>query len=203
MQDASPQNRLVKAIRRLHRQPLRGQKLTQVFVKHRSRYIRTKLLLVSLLLFMSCEVLAQAGLVGFVDVKRLLSESKVAQASMRNLGEEFDSRDRALEAIAVRIRAANDRLERDQLILGETALSQRQKELSDLRVQFERKERDLREDVELRRQEEIARLLKLMNSVVHRLAREKALDLVVQDAIFVTETIDLTESVLRALEQSD
>lgn len=80
---------------------------------------------------MSCEVLAQAGLVGFVDVKRLLSESKVAQASMRNLGEEFDSQDRALEAIAVRIRAANDRLERDQLILGETALSQRQKELSD------------------------------------------------------------------------
>lgn len=165
--------------------------------------IAAKQLLASLLLFMTCNVLAQASLVGFVDLQRLLSESKQAQESIRSLGKEFNSRDRALEALAVQIRSANERLERDQLVLDQTAISQRQKELSELRVQFERKQQDLREDVELRRQEEIARLLKLMNRVIHRLAREKALDLVVQEAIFVTETIDLTESVLRALEQRD
>ena len=87
--------------------------------------------------------------------------------------------------------------------MDQTAISQQQKELSALKVQFERKQQDLREDVELPRQEEIARLLKLMTRVIHRLAREKALDLVVQEAIFVTETIDLTDSVLRALEQWD
>lgn len=163
----------------------------------------TKHLLASFLLFITCNVLAQASLVGFVDLQRLLSESKLAQESMRSLGEEFYSRDRALEALAVQIRSANERLERDQLVLDQTAISQQQKELSALRVQFERKQQDLREDVELRRQEEIARLLKLMTRVIHRLAREKALDLVVQEAIFVTETIDLTDSVLRALEQWD
>ena len=163
----------------------------------------TKHLLASLLLFITCNVLAQASLVGFVDLQRLLSESKLAQESMRSLGEEFNSRDRALEALAVQIRSANERLERDQLVLDQTAISQQQKELSALRVQFERKQQDLREDVELRRKEEIARLLKLMTRVIHRLAREKALDLVVQEAIFVTETIDLTDSVLRALEQWD
>jgi len=203
MQNVLHQNRCTKAQRLRHHQlPLR-RKLMHVRVRPLYSEIAAKQLLASLLLFMTCNVLAQASLVGFVDLQRLLSESKQAQESIRSLGKEFNSRDRALEALAVQIRSANERLERDQLVLDQTAISQRQKELSELRVQFERKQQDLREDVELRRQEEIARLLKLMNRVIHRLAREKALDLVVQEAIFVTETIDLTESVLRALEQRD
>lgn len=201
MENATQGNLFTMTMQILYRQTLLLRRKHMHFFKPVCGEIRAKHLLVSLSFLMSWNVLAQANSIGFVDVQRLLSESKIAQESLRGIGEEFKSRDRALETLAGQIRSAAERLERDRPILGEADLSQQQRELLELRVQFERKERDLREDVEQRRQEEIARLLKSMNTVIQQLAKERALDLVVQEAIFVTKAIDLTDSVLQALEQ--
>lgn len=141
----------------------------------------------------------EATRIGFVNTERILRESSAAKAAQEKLEQEFSRRDKELQETAARLRQLSERLDRDAAILPEGERLRRQRELADLDKDFQRRQREFREDLNQRRNEELAQVIDRANRVIRQLAEQEKYDLILQDAVFASARIDITEKVLRAL----
>ena len=71
--------------------------------------------------------------------------------------------------------------------------------VADLDREFQRKQREFREDLNQRRNEELAQVLERANRVIRSIAEQRKYDLIVQEAVYVNPRIDITDEVLKAL----
>jgi outer membrane protein len=144
--------------------------------------------------------LAQDALrVGVVNLERILRESASAKAAQAKLEQEFSRRDKELQETAARVRQLSEKLERDGPVLAEGDRGRRQREIADLEREFQRRQREFREDLNQRRNEELASVLERANRIIKQLAEQEKYDLILQEAVFASPRIDMTEKVLRAL----
>ncbi|MEZ5661590.1 MAG: OmpH family outer membrane protein [Burkholderiaceae bacterium] len=144
--------------------------------------------------------LAQAGVkIGYVNTERILRDAAPAKAAQRKLEKEFAERDRELQAIAGQLKSMGDTLERDSAILTDTERRRRQREYADLEKDFQRKQREFREDLNQRRNEELAQVLDRANRAIRQMADKERFDLIVQEAVFASPRIDITDQVIKAL----
>jgi outer membrane protein len=75
----------------------------------------------------------------------------------------------------------------------------RKRELADLDKEFQRKQREFREDLNQRRNEELAGVLERTNRVIKQIAEAEKYDIVFQEAVYISPRIDITDKVLKAL----
>lgn len=142
--------------------------------------------------------------IGVVNAARLLDEAPQAERARKRLEEEFQPRDRAVLQAQRRVRDLEDQLMTDRpLELTETARVDLERELRDRRRELRRSEDELREDFNIRRNEELHRLQQLIYEAIVSLARDQRFDLILnQDAvIFAGERVDITNEVLRRLQR--
>jgi outer membrane protein len=165
------------------------------------RYIRWTMSV--LLLSCSSMSLVQAqtieARVGAVNSDRILRESVPAKAAQAKLEQEFSKRDHDLQTMAAKLKTQSDALDKDGASLSSTDRAQRQRDLSALDADFQRKQREFREDLNQRRNEELAAVLDRANKVIKQLAEQQHYDLIVQEAVYVSPRIDITDQVLKAL----
>jgi len=139
------------------------------------------------------------GRLGFVSLERILRDSAAAKAAQTKLETEFAKRSKDLQDMANRLKPAIEQLERNSAVMTETERSRRQREVADQDREFQRKQREFNEDLNQRRNEELAGIVERANRVVKQLAEAEKFDLVVQEAVFVNPRIDITERVIRIL----
>ena len=137
--------------------------------------------------------------IGFVSLERIIRESTAAKSAQERIQQEFSRRDKELQDLSARLKQASEKLERDAPVLGESERLRRQRELADLDREFQRKQREFREDVNQRRNEELATVIERANRVIRQIAEQERYDVIIQDAVHVSPRIDMTEKVLRAL----
>lgn len=142
---------------------------------------------------------AQAMKIGYVNTERILRDAGPAKAAQKKLEAEFSARDKDLQALAARLKSSGQKLERDRTVLSDTDLVKRQREFADLEKDFQRKQREFREDLGQRRNEELAQVLERANRAIKKLADDEAFDLIVQDVVFASPRIDITERILKTL----
>ncbi|NCV70743.1 MAG: OmpH family outer membrane protein, partial [Betaproteobacteria bacterium] len=92
-----------------------------------------------------------------------------------------------------------ERLERDASVMAESERARRQREVADLDKEFQRRQREFREDLNQRRNEELSQVVERVNRVIRQIAEQEKFDLVLQEAVYFSPRIDLTDKVLRAL----
>lgn len=150
-------------------------------------------------------VLAQASdvRIGFVDTERILREAAPAVRAQKRLEKDFAPRDQELQRLAARAKDLQGSLEREAVTLAESERVKREQELARITQQFQRLQREFREDLNLRRNEEMAIVLERVNTVIKKIAEAEKLDLVFQEAVFRSSRIDITDKVLRALAAAD
>jgi outer membrane protein len=150
-------------------------------------------------------VLAQASdvRIGFVDTERILREAAPAVRAQKRLEKDFAPRDQELQRLAARAKDLQGSLEREAVTLAESERAKREQELARITQQFQRLQREFREDLNLRRNEEMAIVLERVNTVIKKIAEAEKLDLVFQEAVFRSSRIDITDKVLRALAAAD
>jgi outer membrane protein len=136
---------------------------------------------------------------GFVNTERILRESNAAKAAQSKLEQEFAKRDKELQETATRLRQMGERLERDATVMSESDRLKRQREVAEMDKDFQRRQREFREDLNQRRNEELALVIERANRVIKQLAEQEKYDLILQDAVYASPRIDITEKVLRAL----
>ena len=141
--------------------------------------------------------------IGFVDTERILREAAPAVRAQKRLEKDFAPRDQELQRLAARAKELQVSLEKEGLTLSESDRSKREQELARLTQQFQRLQREFREDLNIRRNEEMATVLERVNTVIKRIAETDKLDLVFQEAVYRSPRIDITEKVLKALAASD
>jgi outer membrane protein len=142
---------------------------------------------------------AQESRIGFVSTERIFREAAPAKAAQAKIEQEFSRRDKDLQDMAARMKSMSDKLDKDTAILTESDRIKRQRELSDLDKDFQRKQREFREDLNQRRNEELATVLERTNKVIKQIAEAEKYDIIFQDAVYASPRIDITEKVLKAL----
>ena len=148
-------------------------------------------------------VLAQDALkVGFVSLERIMRESTAAKSAQERIQQEFSRRDKELQDLAARLKQMSEKLERDAPVTAEGERLRRQRELADLDREFQRKQREFREDINQRRNEELATVIERANRVIRQIAEQERYDMIIQEAVHVSPRIDMTEKVLRQLNAS-
>ncbi|MBC7779982.1 MAG: OmpH family outer membrane protein [Proteobacteria bacterium] len=153
----------------------------------------------------SSSVWAQASdlRIGFVDTERILREATPAVRAQKRLEKDFAPRDQELQRLAARAKELQVSLEKDGVTLSESERGKREQDLARITQQFQRLQREFREDLNIRRNEEMATVLERVNAVIKKIAELDKLDLVFQEAVFRSSRIDITEKVLKALAASD
>lgn len=142
---------------------------------------------------------AQELKIGYVSSEKILRESAPAKAATQKLEAEFSKRDRELQDLGAKLKTAAERFEKDAPVLGEAERARRQRELTEMDRDLQRRQREFREDLNQRRNEELQGLLQRTQQIVRQIAEQEKIDLVVQDAVHFSPRIDITEKVLRAL----
>jgi outer membrane protein len=142
---------------------------------------------------------AQELKIGYISLERLLRDSNPARAATQKLEGEFQKRDRELQDAGQKLKAAAERFDKDAPVLPEADRNRRQRELQDMDREFQRRQRELREDLNQRRNEELQALLERAQRIVRQIAEQEKYDLIVQDAVYFSPRVDITDKVLRAL----
>jgi outer membrane protein len=83
--------------------------------------------------------------------------------------------------------------------LGENDRRKREQDLSRQIVDLQRKQREYTEDLNLRRNQELAGLLERANKIIRQIAESERYDLILQEAVYRSPRVDITERVLKAL----
>ncbi|MFN6961694.1 MAG: OmpH family outer membrane protein [Rhodocyclaceae bacterium] len=143
--------------------------------------------------------LAEGAKIGFVNGQRVVNESPQAQRAKQRLEKEFEKRDQELQQMAKRLQAMQENLEKNGLTMAESERRSKEREFGELNREFQRKQREFREDLNLRQNEELAAIFERANKVIKQVAEAEKLDLVVQEAVYVSPRIDITEKVIKAL----
>lgn len=156
-------------------------------------------LLVALFVLLPAAAGAQSK-IGFVDSDRLMREAAPAVRAQQRLEKEFESRDQELQRIARELQSMQEDLERNALTMGETQRRDKERTFNDLNRDFQRKQREFREDLNQRRNEELAQVLDRANAAIKQVAEAEKYDVILQEAVYASPGIDITEKVLKALE---
>jgi outer membrane protein len=138
--------------------------------------------------------------VGVVSVNRLLEQAPQFIAAMQELQTEFAPREREFVALQRALQEKADTYERDGAIMAEQERLNLEREIRDGQRDLQRMQADLNEDVNLRRNEELAVLQRSLLQEVQNFARSQGYDLVVADALYFSTAIDITDDVLEALQ---
>ncbi|WP_338926866.1 OmpH family outer membrane protein [Mycetohabitans endofungorum] len=142
---------------------------------------------------------AQEARIAAVDSDRILRESAPAKSAQSKLEQEFSKRDRGLQEMAQKLKAMSDNLDKNGASMSPSERQQRQRDLAQLDTDFQRKQREFREDLNQRRNEELAGVLDRANKAIRQIAEQQHYDLVVQEAVYVSPRINITDQVLKAL----
>jgi outer membrane protein len=142
---------------------------------------------------------AQEARIAAVNSDRILRESAAAKAAQSKLEQEFSKRDKALQDMAARLKSMSDAMDKNGAGMAPADRAAKQRDLSQLDQDFQRKQREFREDLNQRRNEELAGVLDRANKVIKQIAEQQHYDLIVQEAVYVSPRIDITDQVLKAL----
>ena len=158
-----------------------------------------KTLLASGLLLGALAAHGQEIKVGFVNLDRVLRDATPAKAAQTKLEAEFNKREKDLVEAEQRLKSASDKFERDASTLGETERARRQRELVDQDRELQRKRREFQEDLNQRKNEELSSVLERANKVVKQIFDQEKFDLILQEAVFASNRVDITDKVIKSL----
>lgn len=137
--------------------------------------------------------------IGYVDTQRVVQESNLTKAADQRLKGEFSKRERELQELAAKLQAEGDKFQKDLPVLGEADRAKRQRDLADFDRDFKRREREFKEDLNLRRNQELSVIVERANKAIARIAASEKYDLIVQDAVYASDRANITARVLQAI----
>ena len=143
--------------------------------------------------------LAQELKLGYVNSERVLRDSAPAKAAQAKLEAEFGRRERELNDIRNRLKAAADKFEKDAPTLPEAEKTRRQRELVDQERDLHSKQREFQEDLNQRKNEELAAVVERANRVIRQIFETEKYDAILQEVVFAGPRVDITDKVIRAL----
>ena len=159
-------------------------------------------MLAAMLLVTFAQTAAAEVKVGFVNSDRVMKEATPAKKAQQKLEKEFEKRDQDLQRIAKQLQGMQEALEKNSMTMGEGERRTKEREFNDLNREFQRKQREFREDLNQRRNEELAGVLERANKTIKQIAEADKYDIIFQEAVYASPRIDITDKVIKALSEA-
>lgn len=163
--------------------------------------MKFKQLVVSLILasaFAAVPALADTK-IGFVNTEKLLREAPLSVAAQKKLEREFAARDQELQKLAKQARDLQLQLDKDGVTMSDSERKAKERDLGNLNRDLQRQGREFREDLNLRRNEELGQIQERARKAIQEIARAEKFDLVIEQAVYVDPKNDITDRVMKAL----
>ena len=138
--------------------------------------------------------------IGFVNTQRILREAAPAVRAQKKIEAEFAKRDQEMARTADQLKKLQDELERQGVTMAESQRRAKERDFGDLNREFQRRQREFREDLNQRRNEELAQVVEQANRVIRQIAEQEKFDIIFQDAVYANARIDITDRVIKALD---
>jgi outer membrane protein len=159
-----------------------------------------KILVLISTLFLMQGVNAAELKVGYVKVDKLLQEAPQTAETGRKLEKEFSPRSLELDRLQKQIKDLEATLDSDRASMSDIDRRNKERDVTNQKLEFQRKQRELREDINLRKNEELAILQDRINKAVTSVAETENYDLVVYGGVaYASKKIDITDKVLKLL----
>lgn len=138
--------------------------------------------------------------IGFVDTVKLMEAAPQAKSAQSKIESEFAPREKELVALQREIKKLEDKLTRDGAVLSESERTKLERKILSKRRDMKRTQEEFRDDLNIRRNEVLAKLQKDMYQAVVTLAKEQKFDLILsQGVVYSSNKVDITDSVLKKL----
>ena len=119
--------------------------------------------------------------IGFVNSERLFRDATPAKRAQQKLEKEFAGRDAEIQKLAKQVRDLQTMLEKDGVTMAETERRNKERDLANMTRDLQRGQREFREDLNLRRNEELSAVQERANKVIQQIAIDEKFDLIIQD----------------------
>lgn len=150
------------------------------------------------LLSFSSGVLAE-GKIAFVNSQKILNDAPQAARAKKKLEKDFEKRDQDLQRIAKQLQGMQEALDKNAVTMAESERRAKEREFAELNRDFQRKQREFREDLSQRQNEETAAIFERVNKVIKQIAEAEKYDIIFQEAVYASPRIDITDRVIKAL----
>lgn len=157
--------------------------------------------LISTLVFMGIPA-ANAEKIGYVNAVQLVETAPQGKKALKELEDEFSDRERAVLALRDEAVALEQSITKNGLLLNKAEKDEKTQKLAELQRRLKREQRELSEDFNLRRNEALAKLQKIVTKAVIEVAEAQDYDIVFQQAVWFKPSIDMTQAVLNHLEKN-
>lgn len=159
-------------------------------------------ILAAFFMLLAAPYAAAESKIGFINLQRVSNEAPQAQRAMKKIKAEFEKRDQDLQKMGKQLQAMQEKLEKDGMTMSDNDRRVREKEFAELNREFQRRQREFREDLSVRQNEELASLYDAVNKVIRKIAETEKYDLIVQEAVYYSPAIDITGKVIKALSEA-
>lgn len=138
--------------------------------------------------------------VGFVNISKVLDKAPQAETARERIEQEFAPRDRELLEQQKEVRAMEDKLVKNGAVMSASERQRQESEIRSLKREIRRLQDEFREDLNLRRSQELSKLQRKVTEVIQELAKAENYDLIVTDGvIYAGERVDITDKVIGQL----
>lgn len=152
------------------------------------------------IILLNSSLYAQDLKIGIVDVNKILKDAPQTISANKKLDKEFNPRTEKLKTKIKTLKADEQKYQKESLTLGEDQRDKLEKSLQQRRIEIQRLERELREDMDLRRREEIGDLQEKINLTIDKIASDEKYDLILYNGIaFASDRVDMTNQIIKAL----
>jgi outer membrane protein len=151
----------------------------------------------------SCSVgLAQANdlKIGYVNAVKVIEEAPQGEQALKRLEAEFGPRDKELQAKQAKIKALEDELDKNGLVMKEADRRAKEQEVMTLKRDLSRATQEFREDYNVRKNEELTALQKIVYKAIVEIAKQERFDLILHEGtVYASDKVDITSKVLKKL----
>lgn len=155
------------------------------------------------LVFFACVTQANADgfRIGVVDTERILRESDQAVRAEKKIEKEFASRDQEIKKLIKQSKDLQASLEKDGSTMSDTVRRNKERELANMNLNLQTLQREFREDLNLRKNEELAVVLAHADKAIREIAESEGYDIILQEAVYRNPKVDITDKVLKHLSE--
>lgn len=139
---------------------------------------------------------AQDVRIGYVNGFRIENDTKRAFDITEALKREFAAREQEVRAVESKVKAAQAQLAG---ITQTREREMREREFQTMAQRFEQMGRAFVDDLERRKAEERRKYFQEVTAIVQKIADAQKFDLVLQEAVYASKAVDITEQVIKAL----
>ncbi len=139
--------------------------------------------------------------IGVVSIAKIMSQSPQAEQANKRLQKEFEPRQKAMKATENSLLTMQQKLEKQDPGMNESQRRNLERDFQTQGRDFQRTNQELRDDFNIRRNEELGKLNQQILEVINNVAKENGFDLILNEGavIYASPVIDITDKVLKRL----